>query len=135
MPSKPPPPLTLLSKPSGSDPLVLVVDDIDEYRRHLARMVRLDLGFEVIEASSGHEAIRLCEQRVPDLVISDERMPFMNGAELLAEIGRRWPETRRILLSAYTTGDMVVGLGYAVLDKTLSHWVIRDEIRRYARGT
>ena len=133
------PPLTLLPRPS-TDPLILLVDDSDEYRRVLSRLVRIELGFEVAEAANGLQAINVLEkraqrgERMPDLVVADQRMPGMDGTELLAVIAQRWPEMRRILLSAYTTGEMVVELGYSVLDKQLPYWLIRDEIQRYAQG-
>ncbi len=93
-----------------------------------------------MEATNGLQALRACEQcqqlgRLPDLVVSDQRMPGMEGVALLREIERRWPSIRRILLSGYTTGEMVVELGYAVLDKQLPAWQIKDEIDRYARGS
>jgi DNA-binding NarL/FixJ family response regulator len=126
--------MSLTVKPKGADPLVLLVEDHDLYRRAVARMIRMELGYEVAEASSGLEAIRFCERRVPDLVISDEQMMGMSGTMLLAEVGRRWPLTRRILLSGFTTGEMVVSAAYPVLDKSLDYWVISNEIRRYALG-
>lgn len=140
MPDSPPNSLTLLPRPAGDDPLVLVVEDIDEYRRVLTRLIRLDLGFETVEAINGFQAIRALElieregRKMPNLVVSDEVMTGMSGTDLLEVIGRRWPLMRRILLSGYTTGAMVVNANYPVLDKSLEHWVIYDEIKRYALG-
>lgn len=127
-------PLTLLQRPGKNDPVVLLVDDDDDYSRLLARVIRDEFHFEVLIAHDGLHAIRILEQRTVDLVVSDENMPGMRGTDLLREVGRRWPKSRRILLSAFTTGDMVVGAGYPVLDKVMPYYVIKDEIRRYARG-
>ena len=68
-------------------PLVLVVDD-EPGIRTLVQVVLVGGGFLVVEAADGHEALRLAEQDVPDLVVLDWQMPGMSAPEVLTEFGR-----------------------------------------------
>lgn len=63
--------------------LVLLVDDNDSVRESLALLFRM-AGFEVVEASSGKDALALLESRSPALIVTDLQMPEMHGAELIA---------------------------------------------------
>lgn len=62
---------------------VLIVDDSDTLRKLLSFSLRLLEGCEVIEASSGFEALRLLKEQPIDLAIIDIYMPEMNGLQLL----------------------------------------------------
>ena len=70
----------------------LVVDDEPRLRRVLARLLEGE-GFTCAEACSGVEALAELEKGPVPLVISDLRMPEMDGVTLLREIIARWPET------------------------------------------
>lgn len=62
--------------------LILVVDDRDDVRRNVSRILTRR-GYEVAEASNGAEALDVCAQSWPTLLVSDIDMPEMNGTELL----------------------------------------------------
>ena len=98
---------------------LLIVDDEVEIAKALRRLLRHDFRVEV--AHTGAEALTRLEQGAIDLVLSDFRMPGMNGAELLAQVKARWPATARAMLS-----------GYADLDSTNSP-VAEGEITRFIR--
>lgn len=51
---------------------------------------------------SAAEALQVLETQPIDLVISDMRMPQMDGAEFLKQVAERWPETLRLLLTGYS---------------------------------
>jgi YesN/AraC family two-component response regulator len=82
---------------------VLIVDDERFIRQILARIVQRE-GYTVGEASNGKDALEKLEQTRYDFVISDIRMPNMDGMELLPTIKTRFPETTVILITAYA-GD------------------------------
>jgi DNA-binding NtrC family response regulator len=81
---------------------ILVVDDDAAQREMLAGFLR-DLGSEVLEAEDGARALEATRQHNPDVVITDLRMPGMDGQRLLREIVALNPEIRTILVTAYGT--------------------------------
>ena len=58
-------------------------------------------GYEVRTAADGPEAMALCEKETFDAVLSDVRMPRMNGHELAQWVATRYPATRTILMSGF----------------------------------
>lgn len=87
---------------------ILCVDDEPNVLRALERIF-LDDDFDIITAASGTEGLDVIS-RTPDicLVISDYRMPGMNGVEFLKEVYSRNPDTIRIVLSGYADTAAVV---------------------------
>ena len=81
---------------------ILVTDDEANIRNHLASYVR-SLGHEVETAADGAEALAALARRRFDVVFSDVRMARIDGLALLAEIGRRAPDTTVVLMTAYAT--------------------------------
>jgi HD-like signal output (HDOD) protein/CheY-like chemotaxis protein len=81
-------------------PTVLFVDDdqrvVDGLRRMLRGKAR---DWQLLVATSGEEALRILAEQQVDAVVSDMRMPGMNGAQLLAAVQRDYPATARIILS------------------------------------
>jgi response regulator RpfG family c-di-GMP phosphodiesterase len=88
-------PTTLTDKPK-----VLLVDDEESILNSLRRLLR-GQPFEVLLATSGAQALEIMAQQPIDLVMSDARMPNMDGATLLGHIHQRYPTTTRILLTGY----------------------------------
>ena len=91
----------------GTSPLssakrtVLCVDDEPAILSALKRTLRAP-DVAVISATSGTQALELMAELPVDLVISDMRMPGMDGAQLLEHIHRDWPDTVRVLLTGYS---------------------------------
>lgn len=86
---------------------LLFVDDEVNILKALRRLFR-SAEYEVHTAQSGLEGLVILEQTPIDLVISDMRMPHMNGAEFLTEVAQRWPETVRVLLTGYADIESTV---------------------------
>ncbi len=87
---------------------ILCVDDEKNTLRALGR-VFLDEGYEILTAETGLEGIAVLEGSSPvQVVISDYRMPGMNGVEFLRLVRERWPQTVRIILSGYADTASVV---------------------------
>jgi PAS domain S-box-containing protein len=92
----------------GSDPVrhssrltILVVDDDTLVLMNTAAMLE-DLGHEVIEVTSGEQALRALRRgRRIDLVLTDQLMPGMTGTQLIAAIKAEWPHTPLILATGY----------------------------------
>lgn len=117
----------------SSAPVVLLVDDLCEYRRVLGRALRVDHGLEVLECASGIAALTILSSCPVDLVVADENMPGMTGSTLLHVVGQRWPEVGRLLLTGWSTGELVASSPYRVLDKALAGWLVTDAIDELAR--
>ena len=92
---------------SGKSPVVLCVDDEKSILTSLKRALRKE-PFELLLANSGDEALDVMQQHAVDLVVSDMRMPNMDGAELLARVYAERPETLRILLTGYSDMESTV---------------------------
>jgi response regulator RpfG family c-di-GMP phosphodiesterase len=85
----------------------LVVDDEPRLRRVLVRLLEGE-GFTCREAGSGTQALELMEADPVPLVISDLRMPEMDGVALLRELTRRWPNTAVIMVTAVAEVESAV---------------------------
>lgn len=71
----------------------LVVDDSSVIRK-VARRILEDLGFSVDEAEDGSEALEMCRQAMPDLILLDWNMPILGGVEFLSAL-RAEPDGRK----------------------------------------
>ena len=80
---------------------VLLVDDEPELRRTLRRALAR-YGFEVLEAENGRVALELMRQQPFDVIVSDVRMPEMDGLQLLQRALRDFPLVPVVLMSAAT---------------------------------
>ncbi len=81
---------------------LLFVDDEPDVLAALERLLAFDESWEVYTASSGEAALDLFEQHPIDVVVSDMRMPGMDGAELLRHVQVLHPRCIRIILSGHT---------------------------------
>lgn len=86
---------------------VLCVDDEPNILRALNWVLKKD--YRVTTAESGQEAIELIREHDFDVIISDQRMPGMMGAEMLREAKKLQPRAMRILLTGYSDMDAIVG--------------------------
>ena len=97
---------------SASAPLrgvvMLCVDDEPNILSALRRLFR-PLGCEILTAESGKAGLALLETHEVDLVISDMRMPEMDGAQFLEAVRGNWPATIRILLTGYADVQLILG--------------------------
>lgn len=91
------------AQPSAAPAVVtlLCVDDEPNILTALRRLFR-PAGYRLLLAESGAQGLALLEQEPVDLVISDMRMPEMSGAQFLAQVRERWPDTVRLLLTGYS---------------------------------
>lgn len=83
---------------------LLVVDD-ERSMRELLELVLKREGYSVHTAENGTRALELIRQNVYDLIISDVKMPDINGIELLAKVREISPETMVIMITAFATVD------------------------------
>ncbi|HSV69375.1 MAG TPA: HD domain-containing phosphohydrolase [Methylibium sp.] len=97
---------------------LLCVDDEPNIVASLRRLFH-GSGYRVLTAHGGEQALALMQAETVDLVISDMRMPGMDGAQLLEQVRARWPNATRLLLT-----------GYADVQSTVAA-INRGEVYRY----
>ena len=87
--------------PKAEKQTLLLVDDEPNILSSLRRLFR-PRGYKVLTAESGAAGLEILERENVDLVISDMRMPEMDGAQFLEKVRERKPETIRLLLTGYS---------------------------------
>jgi response regulator RpfG family c-di-GMP phosphodiesterase len=85
---------------------VLCVDDEKSIINSIKRLVRRE-GYRLLTAHSGHDGLKLLAENDVQVVISDQRMPEMNGTEFLKQVKELYPDVLRIILSGYTEVDSI----------------------------
>ena len=112
---------------------VLVVDD-DVDARELLSLVLSQAGFQVDDAPDGFAALAKVSHVRPDAVLTDLRMPGMDGMTVLEMMKSRWPESEVVIVTGYPsveTAKQAVRLGaFDYLEKPVGP----DEIIGAARG-
>jgi two-component system, NtrC family, response regulator PilR len=79
---------------------ILVVDDESMMRNLLDRILSRD-GYHVLSAEDGQDALRVLENETVDIIISDLKMPRMNGFDLLKAVKQKYPGVAMIMMTAY----------------------------------
>lgn len=111
-------PPEIAEPPVDLRPVLLAVDDEPSVLSALRRLFRPQ-GWNTLQATSGAAALEMLDVQHVDVVISDMRMPEMDGAQLLEEVRKRHPDTMRVLLT-----------GYADIQSTVAA-INRGEVHRY----
>lgn len=87
---------------------VMLVDDHDMVRRGLATFLKVKSDLELVgEAGDGAEALEVCEQVRPDVILMDLVMPEMDGASATRAIRERWPQVQIIALTSFQEKDLI----------------------------
>ncbi|QEP44919.1 nitrogen regulation protein NR(I) [Ectothiorhodospiraceae bacterium BW-2] len=89
------------------DAQLWIVDDDRSIRWVLEKALK-QAGLRVKSFESGEETLALLSRQQPDAIISDIRMPGMNGFDLLEQINRQWPEIPVIIMTAHSDLDSAV---------------------------
>lgn len=79
---------------------ILITEDEESLRRFVARALRLD-GHETFEAGDGAEGLERLDEGSYDLLLSDIRMPVMDGIELAHQAAARFPQMKILLMTGY----------------------------------
>ena len=85
---------------------LLLVDDEDDVRGRISSRIHDESGFQVVgKAGNGYDALELIDKLCPDIVLTDIKMPFIDGIELAKIIKRDYPMTRVAFISGYDQFD------------------------------
>jgi diguanylate cyclase (GGDEF)-like protein/PAS domain S-box-containing protein len=133
--------LTLDGAALESSRTLLLLDDEPNILSALMRLLRRD-GYRILLANSANEAFELLANNPVQVVVSDQRMPDMNGTEFLGRVSELHPDTVRMVLSGYSDLQAVTdavnrGAIYKFLSKPWDddslRETIRDAFRRFER--
>lgn len=89
------------------DETILVVDDDERILQTISRNLSL-AGYTVITASGGTEAVECYRQQYPDIVLTDVRMPYVDGFAVLAQIREHNPDAEVILITGHGDMDLAI---------------------------
>ena len=113
---------------------MLFVDDEQNVLHGLKRMLRpMRNEWQMSFAPSGEEALKHLETEMVDVIVSDMKMPGMDGAELLKRVRENYPQIVRIVLSGYAETKMImksVGEAHQYLAKPCDANALKDSIER-----
>jgi HD-like signal output (HDOD) protein len=112
---------------------VLFVDDEPSILRGLRSIFHRERNWDMAFAASAAEALRLMSSGPFDVLITDMRMPEMDGAQLLEVVQQQWPQTARIVLSGQSDPDALMRVFPAMhgfLAKPCSSAALRSTIKR-----
>lgn len=117
-----------------TDACILCVDDETNILQALKRLLRRE-PYRILTAESGPEALDILEKEEVHVLISDQRMPGMDGTELFSRVRERWPHILRIILSGYADVDSITeainrGHIYKFILKPWNDQNLRLEIRQ-----
>jgi two-component system, NarL family, response regulator YdfI len=118
---------------------ILIADDHDVVRDGLRLILESEDDFEVVgEAANGAEAVRLCSELNPQVVLMDLRMPGMDGLTAIKHIRQQQPDTNIVILTTYNEDALMLdGLrsgARSYLLKDTKRQVLFDTLRAAARG-
>lgn len=118
---------------------IVVADDHLIIRQGLRLILETQEGFEMVgEAADGAEAVKLCEELKPDVVLMDLRMPGVDGLTAIEQLRTRQPKIAVVILTTFNEDDLMMrGLrlgakGYLLKDTDRE--TLFDTIRAASRG-
>ncbi|MDB4878035.1 MAG: response regulator receiver [Gemmatimonadetes bacterium] len=122
-----------MSAPDAA-PYCLIVDDEPRLRQVMVHLMRSD-GFQCIEAGNGVEALEQLEKYTVTLVLSDLRMPKMDGFELLRQIRDRFPDVAVVMITAVADVEIAVNcLAIGAADYVIKPYQLEDVRARVAQA-
>jgi len=117
-----------------SAPYCLIVDDEPRLRQVMVHLMRGD-GFQCVEASNGLEALEQLATYSVALVLSDLRMPKMDGLELLRELRLRYPDVAAVMVTAVADVEIAVNcLAIGAADYVVKPYQLEDVRARVAQA-
>ena len=121
----------------GAGETILVAED-EASVRELVRTVLMRLGYQVVVAADGQDALAAAERERPDLLLSDVIMPNLGGPELARRVRALYPDLPILFMSGYTAGALdrhsLVETGATLLNKPFTPAVLAAAVQQALRG-
>lgn len=108
---------------------ILIIDDSEDDREAFRRMLsRASTSYELIEAASGEDGVRLCREHSPDCILLDYSLPGRNGVAVLEEIRRSHPFAAAVMLTGQGNETVAVD----VMKAGAQDYFTKDSVSREA---
>ena len=118
---------------SSEKKTILFVDDEENILRSLRRLFHRE-GYTILLAQGGHKGLDILSQHAVDLVVSDVRMPEMDGVEFLRQVRQLYPDTACMILSGYAEKNAIA---HIFTETTIQEMVSKpwndDELKQTVR--
>ena len=128
---------------------IVVIDDEEGIRR-VMRITLEDAGYTVVTAPDGQAGLRLCSEMSPQIVITDIRMPGMDGIQVLEAVKQRFPDVEVIVVTAFGEMDLAIRalqldasdfitkpidneILFIALDRARQRYATQQQIKDYTR--
>jgi putative two-component system response regulator len=126
--------MTVPTVPNSTQPYCLIVDDEPRLRQVMVHLMRSD-GFQCVEAGNGVEALEQLKTYSAILVLSDLRMPKMDGFALLREIRSLYPDIAVVMITAVADVEIAVNcLAIGAADYVIKPYQLEDVRARVAQA-
>ncbi len=113
---------------------ILFVDDEPNILEGLQRMLRsMRHDWQMTFAGGGNEALEMLKEKSVDVIVSDMKMPGIDGAKLLMEVREKYPQIIRIILSGYSEKEMImksIGTTHQYLSKPCDPEILKATVKR-----
>jgi len=106
---------------------ILLVEDEAVIRNNIASMLRYFFK-EVYTACDGYEAIDKYEDYLPDIIMTDLKMPVMSGFELIEELKKRSSKSYTIIVSAHTDTELLLDAIHSGIDRYIIKPITENEL-------
>ncbi|WP_432401543.1 sigma-54-dependent transcriptional regulator [Wukongibacter sp. M2B1] len=112
---------------------ILIVDDEIEYQKVLS-LILLDVGYDIASCSNGNEALEHIENNIVDLVLTDLKMPVMNGVELIKRIKEKYNNLDIIVMTAFGSIESAVdSMKYGAIDYFVKSGEMKELVMKVDR--
>jgi signal transduction histidine kinase len=98
--------MSIITTPTWDDPILLVDDEQDI--RDVLQLALTDAGHDVLLAENGRQALDLFLEKQPPIVITDIKMPVMDGIQLLRRIKQEAPDTEVVMITGHGDMDLAI---------------------------
>ncbi|WP_221028759.1 response regulator [Actomonas aquatica] len=87
---------------------LIIIEDQTAIREMLVEILRTEPGYDLVgESGDGHNALALCAEKKPDLLVLDAKLPGLNGVDLLRRVVKQLPAIRVLVFSGYENPVLV----------------------------
>jgi len=112
---------------------ILIVDDEIEYQKAMS-IILSDVGYEIATCSNGHQALEYIEKNIVNLVVTDLKMPVMDGVELIKRIKERYDNVDVVVMTAFGSIESAVdSIKYGAVDYFVKSGEMKELVMKVDR--